>query len=259
MLSTNFNFNPKAKGLSFRFFGSSIWLSTQVDWTENSKGSTKKAKQHFRNSSFFISSLVLLLFVLFSTNLFAQVEMTAAEANSLKAAVKNQADTVKTIISDFTQYKHLDFLSDDIESKGKLAFRAPDQVKWEYNEPFKYSLIFKEETLYINDAGNKSNMDLGGNKMFTQLNQLITASISGNLFDDDQFAISYFKDANNSLVKFTPKDAQFAEFIKAFHLTFNPAAEVIEVKMIEPSDDYTQIVFSDRKTNQSLSDADFAQ
>ena len=50
-----------------------------------------------------------------------------------------------------------------------------------------------------------------------------------------------------------PKDAQFAEFIKAFHLTFNPAGRSHRVKMIEPSDDYTQIVFSaaEKPTNPS--------
>ena len=42
----------------------------------------------------------------------------------IKTSVKN-----RPITSDFTQYKHLDFLSDDIESKGKLAFKAPDSGK----------------------------------------------------------------------------------------------------------------------------------
>ena len=203
------------------------------------------------------NGLVILIFFLFSATLLAQTKMTPVEATALKTSVKRQADVTTTITSNFTQYKHLDFLSDDIESKGKLAFKTPDRVKWEYVEPFSYAIIFKDNTLYINDDGNKSNMDVGGNKIFTQLNQLITASIRGDLFDDDQFDISYFKKDGHSLVHLIPKDTQFAEFIKAFHMTFNTAGEVIEVKMIEPSDDYTQIVFSGRKTNQPLSDADF--
>ncbi len=207
--------------------------------------------------TFVIWSLVLIL--LNAGILSAQTKMTISEAENLKTTVKKQAETTNTITSDFTQYKHLDFLSDDIESTGKLAFKAPDLVKWEYLKPFAYSIIFKEKTLYINDDGNKSNMDVGGNKLFTQLNQLITASIRGDLFDDTQFDMAYFKEENNSLVHFLPKDAQFAEFIKAFHITFNKAGEVTEVKMIESSDDYTHIIFSGRKTNQPLSDANFAQ
>lgn len=216
----------------------------------------------FRLGSRRVSAGICLSFLLMffaSGILSAQTQMSSDEANALKVSIKQQADATTTITSDFTQYKHLDFLSDDIESKGKLAFKAPDLVKWEYVTPFSYSLIFKDNTLYINDDGNKRHMDVGGNKIFTQLNQLITASIRGILFDDDQFNISYFKQNGNSLVHFIPKDAQLAEFIKAFHMTFNPTGEVIEVKMIEPSDDYTQIIFSGRETNQSLSDALFAQ
>ncbi|SDD63278.1 outer membrane lipoprotein carrier protein [Pricia antarctica] len=222
-------------------------------------GASSKLMGEKRNIAVLRNSFVIAIIFLFSATLSAQTKMSTTEANALKTSVKRQADATTTITSDFTQYKHLDFLSDDIESKGKLAFKVPDLVKWEYVEPFSYSIIFKDNTLYINDDGNKSNMDVGGNKIFTQLNQLITASIRGDLFDDDQFDISYFKKDRNSLVSFTPKDAQFAEFIKTFQMIFNPAGEVIQVKMIEPSDDYTQIVFSSRKTNQPLSDADFSQ
>lgn len=185
--------------------------------------------------------------------------MTVAEAEALKALVKEQAEITQTIISDFTQYKHLDFLSNDIKSEGNMAFKAPDMVKWEYTKPFAYSIMFKDQKLFINDDGNKSNMDVGGNKIFEQLNHLITASIRGDMFDDSQFEIDYFKLEGNNLVHFRPTDAEFAEFIKTFHLTFNTLGEVVGVKMVEPSGDYTQIVFSNRKTNQPLTDADFTQ
>jgi len=185
--------------------------------------------------------------------------MNTSEANVLKATVKALSDETETITADFVQYKHLDFLSNDIESNGKLAFKSPDMVKWEYVKPFTYSVLFKNETLYINDNGNKSNMDMGSNKIFKQLNQLITASIKGDMFDATEFEVSYFKIDKNSKVHFNPKDKQFAEFIKSFHITFNTKGEVQEVKMIEPSDDYTQIIFSNRTTNKPLSDAVFAQ
>ncbi len=201
---------------------------------------------------------ILVLFVLlFSFTVNAQSEMSAANANALRSKVKTQAEKTKTISSDFVQYKHLDFLSNDIESNGKLAFKAPDMVKWEYTKPFAYSILFKNQTLYINDNGNKSDMDIGSNKVFKQLNQLITASIRGDMFDEEQFIISYFEQDDNNLVHFFPKDEKFAEFIQAFHITFNSRGEVDQVKMIEPSGDYTLIIFSNRNLNQPLSDADF--
>ncbi|MFS4466563.1 LolA family protein [Maribacter sp. 2210JD10-5] len=201
----------------------------------------------------------IFFFLIFTVSLVAQTKMSQTEAESLRKKVKEKAESTKTITSDFIQYKHLDFLSNDIESSGKLAFKAPDIVKWEYVRPFSYSVLFRDEKLFVNDDGNKSNMDLSSNKVFKQLNQLITASISGDMFIMEQFHIDYFKEADSSVVHFRPKDAQFAEFIKAFHITFSNSGAVTAVKMIEPSDDYTQIVFSNRTENQSIPDAVFAQ
>ncbi|SHI61391.1 outer membrane lipoprotein carrier protein LolA [Pseudozobellia thermophila] len=205
------------------------------------------------------SPAILVFFVLFATLALGQTKMSATESEALKAKVKSLANNTRTITSDFTQYKHLDFLSNDIESSGKLAFRAPDQVKWQYVKPYAYSIVFKNQTLYIDDEGNKSNIDVSGNKLFERLNHLIAASISGDMFDAEQFDMSFFNDSGKSLVHFMPKDPQFSEFISAFHITFNELGEVERVKMIEPSGDFTLIVFSNRKTNQPLSDAHFAQ
>lgn len=185
--------------------------------------------------------------------------MSTTDAEALKEKVRALAETTETISSEFVQYKHLDFLSNDIKSTGKLAFKSPDMVKWEYVTPFDYSVIFKNETLYINDNGNKSVMDMGSNKVFKQLNQLITASIKGDLFDAEEFTVAYFNKEKKSKAHFEPTDPEFREFIKSFQIIFNAIGEVEEVKMIEPSDDYTQIIFSNRTTNQDLPDAVFAQ
>jgi outer membrane lipoprotein carrier protein len=188
----------------------------------------------------------------------AQTKMSEGEALDLETKVKNLAADTKTIVSDFKQYKHLDFLSNDIESMGKLSFKSPDLVKWEYIKPFAYSVLFKDETLYINNEGEKSNVDIGSNKLFKQLNQLITDSVKGDMFDTKEFIISYYKKGAASEVHFAPRDSDFSKYIKEFQLIFNEKGEVLEVKMVEPSNDYTQIVFLDRRTNLALSDAVFA-
>tara|TARA_R110002012_G_scaffold322083_1_gene554861 strand:+ start:37948 stop:38565 length:618 start_codon:yes stop_codon:yes gene_type:complete len=190
-------------------------------------------------------------------NVQAQKPMSSAEADALKSLVKQQAKTTKTITSEFTQYKHMDFLSNDIVTKGNLHFKAPNLVKWSYVEPFTYSVIFKNETLYINDEGKKSNIDMSSSKLFKQLNTLIIKSIKGDMFDTEEFTIEYYKAGNNSLVYFTPKEKKSASFIESFHLTFNDKGDVEIVKMIEPSGDYTKIVFSNKVLNNPVSDALF--
>lgn len=185
--------------------------------------------------------------------------MNDSEAAHLQSKVKALAESTKTITADFVQYKHLDFLSNDIESKGKLSFKNPDLVKWEYQKPYEYSVLFKDDMLFINNEGEKNNVDIGSNKLFKQLNRLIKASVTGDMFNSQEFDISYFNQADQSEVHFSPKDKKFARYIKQFQLVFNSEGEVGEVKMIEPSNDYTRIVFSNRMTNQNIPDAVFAQ
>lgn len=187
----------------------------------------------------------------------AQTKMTDSEASHLKEQVKTLAASTKTILSDFVQYKHLDFLDNAIETSGKLAFKSPNLVKWEYTKPFKYAVFFKNNMLYINDEGKKSNIDIGSSKMFNQLNNLIVSSINGDMFDEAKFNIQYFKTPKDRVVYFSPKDKNFAKYIKTFHITFNEKGDVIEVKMIEPSDDYTRIVFKNKVLNQSIDETVF--
>jgi outer membrane lipoprotein carrier protein len=202
-------------------------------------------------------NLVYLLFLVVFVG-HTQTQMNDSEALALKAKVKVLAFSTKTISSDFVQYKHLDFLDNDIETSGKLAFKSPNLVKWEYVTPFKYSVLFKDEKLYINDEGNKSDIDIGSNKIFKQLNRLIVSSVKGDMFDDNEFIIEYFNKDYNSIVYFSPKDHKFAKYIKTFHITFNEKGDVIEVKMIEPSEDYTKIVFTNKVLNQNIDETVFS-
>jgi len=187
-----------------------------------------------------------------------QAQMSQTEINNFKKKIKAVAENTKTILSDFTQYKHLEFLSNDIKTSGKMAFKAPNLVKWEYTNPYKYSVIFKEDQLLINDDGKKSDVKIGGSKMFKKLNQLIVNSVSGNMFDNNEFDISYYKTAGFYRVLFTSKDKNLSKYIKQFILHFSKKElTVIEVKMVEPSNDYTQIIFKNRKENIVLKDEVF--
>jgi len=201
------------------------------------------------------------LFLLVATSAFLQsqeIPMSKAEILKFKEQVNLASKTTTTITSDFVQYKHMDFLNDDIETSGNLAFKAPGMVKWEYTKPYQYSVIFKENELLINDGGTKSNVDIGSSKMFKKLNELIINSVKGNMFDEVEFNISYFKTDKAYKAVFVTKDKKMSKFIASFELLFNiKDGAVKEVKMIEPSSDFTQIVFSNRVLNSTLSDAVF--
>lgn len=188
----------------------------------------------------------------------AQEKMSTAEIAAFKNSVNATAKSTKTLTTDFVQYKHMDFLSKDIETSGKMSFKAPNMLLWQYTKPYQYSIVFKNNKISINDAGKKSQMDTGNSKMFAKLNKLIVGSVSGDMFDDAEFTITYFKDKGNNIARLVPKDAALKKYIKQMELQFEKKGNMVsEVIMTEPSGDYTRIVFKNKTANAPVPDSVF--
>ena len=188
-----------------------------------------------------------------------ETSMNPEEVASFKQKVIIESQATKTIKSDFVQFKHLDFLANDVKTSGKMVFKAPSQVKWEYTNPYQYSVVFNEDELLINDGGTKSKVDIGNSKLFKKLNQLIVNSVKGNMFNDADFEVSFFKSPKYNKAVFLPKDKKIADYIASFELLFNKSdAQVYEVKMVEPSKDFTQIIFNNRILNNQIDDSVFS-
>lgn len=203
-------------------------------------------------------NVFLVFLFMMSLTLFAQEQkMSASEIAAFKAAVEKETKTIKSLKTDFIQYKHLDFLSKDIETSGKMYFKQPNLLNWQYTKPYQYSIVFKNNKVYINDQGNKSTVD-AKSKMFEKINKLIVGSVSGNMFDDKEFSIAYFKNKDSYIAKLTPKTATIKKYINQVDLYFPMNdATVSQVKLIEPSGDFTRIVFKNKQLNVKVDDSFF--
>ncbi|PZR15587.1 MAG: cell envelope biogenesis protein LolA [Flavobacterium psychrophilum] len=207
-----------------------------------------------KNSVFYILFLLTTAF----TAVAQEQKMSAAEMTAFKNAVNAVAKNTKSLTADFVQYKHMDFLSKDIETSGKMAFKTPGMLLWQYTKPYQYSVIFKNNKIAINDAGKKSEMNVGNSKMFAKLNKLIVGSVSGDMFDEKEFTISYFKSAEHNITKLMPKDVALKKYIQQMELYFDKKGNMVsQVKMIEPSGDYTKIIFKNKVANAQVSDSVF--
>ncbi|SFB01791.1 Outer membrane lipoprotein-sorting protein [Flavobacterium swingsii] len=204
-------------------------------------------------------AIIALILCFCNLSLLAQEQkMTETEIVSFKKTVKEVATKIKSLSTDFVQYKHLDFLSKDIETSGKMAFKEPNMLQWQYKKPYNYSIVFKNGKILINDEGKKSAMDVSSSKIFAKINKLIVGSVSGNMFDDKEFVISYFKNKTNNITKFIPKDAALKKYIKQIELTFDKDdATVIQVKLLESSEDYTRIVLKNKIINAKVDNSIF--
>ncbi|SEK27730.1 Outer membrane lipoprotein-sorting protein [Aquimarina amphilecti] len=205
---------------------------------------------------FFLFSYIFLSFSLLQAQ---EVELSASEAKSFKNSVSKSAKQSRTIVNTFTQLKHIDFLSNDIESSGDLYFKSPNIIKWSYTKPYEYSVIFKDKKLFINDAGKKSDINLASNKVFKKLNDLIAKSVSGDMLDDAQFSARFFKNDELFIAKLSPNDSTLKEMFKEIVLSFESNKYLVSsVRLIEPSGDYTLINFENTSVNKPIPDAIFA-
>jgi len=200
-----------------------------------------------------------IFFILWSFSSLAQEQkLSTAEIASFKKEVMQQSEKIKSLKTDFIQYKHLSFLSREIETSGKMVFQVPDLLNWRYTQPYQYSIVFKNGKIHINDQGNKSSFDASSNKMFEKINKLIVGSVSGNMFDDNEFTISYFKNKTHYIARFIPKAKDLKQVIEEVELYFPfDRMMVSEVKLNESSGDYTKIIFKNQQLNAKVIPSDF--
>lgn len=201
------------------------------------------------------------VFLLTNLLVFAQEKtMTQDEISKLKSSVNTENAKIQTIKTDFIQYKHMDVLEEDIKSEGQMYFKTKNTLKWAYSKPVSYSIIFKDNKVYINDQGKKQTINANQNKLFEKLSSLIAGSVTGNVFNESEFKITYVKNNTHYIVKLSPKTDAVKKYIREVHLFFPFSDAVVsEVKMLEPSGDYTKILFKNRQLNVKLEDAVFAQ
>ena len=206
-----------------------------------------------------ILRLSFLLLMITVPSLAQEQKMTDSEAAVFRQNVGSVAKRIKSLTTDFTQYKHMDFLAKDIETSGRMSFKEPSMLQWQYLKPYNYSIVFKKGKILINDEGRKSQMDAGSSKIFAKLNKLIVGSVSGDMFDDDEFVITYFKTKTQNIARLVPKDPALKKYLKQVELSFDPAdAMVTQVRLIETAEDFTRIVFRNKKINVPISDAVFS-
>ena len=203
---------------------------------------------------------VLLIAVMAYSSVVAQKRaMTAAEVVTFKERVATNTQSLHSLESTFTQTKHLDYLAHDIKSTGKLYFKSPDKIRWEYITPEAYIVIFDNQKMQVDDGSSKKDIDLAANRRLKGLNGLLAGTVQGgNIFDENQFDISYHRDGQGYSATLVPKDRALTRYIKQVELAFDSHTFFVkQVKIIDPSLDYTLISFGDQRKNASLPDDKF--
>jgi len=181
------------------------------------------------------------------------------DSEGFQKKLQEIAKGTTSLQSDFVQTKHLDIMSEDIESQGKLYYKADNNLRWEYTEPLEYLIVLKNGKVSIKDEGKVSSYDLSGNKTFQKINEMILKSIQGDLMAvQADYKYEYKESSGSYLVEMYPKQKSVQDFMKCIKIYFSKKDFTVEqVQMLEQSGDYTLMKFSNRKNNVTLSDKVF--
>ena len=204
-------------------------------------------------------TLILGLFVVQLTSI-AQADGYSVMKNldDFKAKAKAVADKTTSISSDFVQKKVLSIMEEEIISNGKFLFKKENSIRWEYKEPFVYLIIINDGEIFIKDDNKENKFDMKSNNTFKGINDMIVNSVSGNIMDDENYIVSYYESASNYMVQLTPKDEKLKEYMSLIKVYFDKISyDVVRVKMMEESEDYTSIEFKNRVVNSDIADEKF--
>jgi len=178
--------------------------------------------------------------------------------DQLKKQLIESAQQTQSLVSNFTQEKHLTMMEEVLVSKGRFLFKKENKVRWEYDSPINYTILISNNQFLIDNDGKISTFNTESNKMFKEINRMILMAIEGNFVNDTSFAADYYSGKNDYLAVLTPHDKMLRNILSKIEIFFNKSdISVDQVKFIEPENDYTLIIFSDKKKNINIEDAQF--
>jgi outer membrane lipoprotein-sorting protein len=196
----------------------------------------------------FLVSCILFL----ASHVYAQYPgyKTVADATAFRKKAQEYTKKTNSLESDFKQVKHLSMLTENSVSKGKFWFKKDNLLRWEYKEPVQYLIVLNSGKAYIKDNGKVKKFDMNSNRIFKQVNELMLAAIKGDIMESADYKITYFEGSDSFLAELSPLQKNMKEYVKNILIYFDKKDfSVSKFRMTELSGDYTEVEFSNKKTN----------
>ena len=174
-------------------------------------------------------------------------------------SIRQAMSRIHSISAVFTQKKNLKILARPLVSTGRFYYRAPGDLRWEYQSPIKNVLLVHGDkvAMYI---WNKDEFteDRGPQLEATRIvMEQIASWLNGNFHDNRAF-IPKLEPGNPTKIVLIPAKDYLAKFIQRITLTLSGTSGAISlIEILEPQGSSTTIDFSHIALNTHLSDTTF--
>ena len=181
-----------------------------------------------------------------------------AMAQDTKAArqhIVEAARGMKTMQCDFVQTKQTKLLADASVSKGRLSYRQPDWLCWEYTSPTAHTFQIDGQKVLMNDSRGSREVDIRRNRMYREMARLMTNIMSGqSLVGDQDFQVSLVPADDKKtewVATLVPRRKEVRRMFASIILRVTPARWLVrQVELVESKGDRTIIELKNIKINQ---------
>lgn len=186
--------------------------------------------------------------------------LTAQKKQDVIGRINKAASGLKSMSCSFTQTKYLSLLSDRVVSEGKMNYKQPNKLRWEYTTPYQYLFIFNGTKVYVGNKSRKDVIDTNTNKVFKEVARIMMSTVTGTaLSNSSDFSIDVADGNTLWQITLVPKRKEMKKMFSKIVLLFNKSNLMIaEINIYENNNDRTNIKLKNIKTNGVVNETLFA-
>lgn len=176
------------------------------------------------------------------------------QAQDVKAARQHIVDAakgMKTMQCDFIQTKQTKLLSAASVSTGRLYYRQPDRLRWEYLTPTAHTFEIDGQKVIMSDNRGSREVDIRRNRKYREMARLMTNIMSAQSFVDEQdFQVSLAQAGKEWIATLIPCRKEVRHIFSSIILRVTPDQWLVhQVELVEPKGDRTVIELKNVKVN----------
>jgi len=198
----------------------------------------------------------------FSTSLSAQYQKAAEEQKKeIVSKITQVSGEMQTMQCDFTQVKELSFMDEKVTSEGKMVFKKPNKIRWEYTKPVKYVFSMDGQNARMTSGDNTTTIPASQNKLFRELSGVMVGGVSGaGLVDSPDFDAQFFVGSSDFKVVLVPKKKEVKDLFAAVQVYVGKSDNRIRsVELVEASGDKMTVTLKNVQMNVAVDDTVFTQ
>lgn len=203
---------------------------------------------------------IFLLFMCCIVGVHAASTLSTAQQQEVIEKINASASKMKSMSCTFTQTKYLSLLSDKMVSSGKMYYKQPNKLRWEYTSPYDYLFVFNGTKVFVGNKSKKDVIDTNTNKIFKEIARIMMNTVTGKaLSNKTDFTVSVAGNNTSWVVTLIPKKKDMKQMFSKIELVFNKSNTMIsEINIFEKNNDRTNIKLTNIVNNGSIGENYFA-